>query len=81
MKNQTDTPKYATLLYEVLYSLDISISEYFYLDMVYHLSRDGWCYKSLDNVSNDMRMHRNGVQKMKNRLLRKDCLKSQLKVM
>ena len=79
MKQQTDSPKYATLLYGVLHELEITIPEYFYLDMVYHLSRNGWCYKSLSSVAKDMRMHRNGVQKMKNRLIEMGLLKKSIK--
>lgn len=79
MKEQTETPRYATLLYSVLHELDITITEYFYLDMVYHLSRDGWCYKSLENVAQDMRMHKNGVQKMKLRLVERGLLKKNIK--
>lgn len=67
MDEQT-VPKYATLLYEVRKQLDISIAEYFYLDMVYHLSHDGWCYKSYDNIAEDMGISRIGVMKMRDRL-------------
>lgn len=79
MKQQDETPRYATLLYDVLHQLDITITEYFYLDMVYHLSKDGWCYKSLESVANDMKMHKNGVQKMKLRLIEKGLLKKNIK--
>lgn len=68
------TPKYATLLYEVLQVLDISITEYFYLDMVYHLSHDGWCYKSLDSIAHDMKMERTGIMKLRNRLISKGLI-------
>lgn len=78
-KNQDETPKYATLLYSVLQDLDLTISEYFYLDMVYHLSRGGWCYKSLESVAHDMRMHKNGVVKMRNRLISRGLLKKSIK--
>jgi hypothetical protein len=79
MKQQNETPRYATLMYDVLHELDITINEYFYLDMVYHLSREGWCYKSLESVANDMKMHKNGVQKMKVRLIGKGLLKKNTK--
>lgn len=74
-----ETPKYATLLYEVLQQLDISIAEYFYLDMVYHLSHDGWCYKSLDNIARDMKINRMGVFKLRNRLISKGLIKKSIK--
>jgi hypothetical protein len=40
MKQQTIN-KYAHLEYETLHKLDITIPEYWFLDMVYQLSRDG----------------------------------------
>lgn len=78
-KNQDETPKYATLLYSVLHDLDLTINEYFYLDMVYHLSRGGWCYKSLESVAHDMKMHKNGIVKMRNRLMARGLLKKSIK--
>lgn len=78
-KHQNITPKYATLMYDVLHELEISIPEYWYLDMVYHLSRGGWCYKSLQNVADDMRMHKNGIVKMRDRLIEKGLLKKSIK--
>lgn len=67
MKTQT-IGKYAHLEYETLHKLEITIPEYWYLDMVYQLSRDGWCWKSLDNIAIDMRLTKNGVFKMRDRL-------------
>ncbi len=67
MKQQT-VGKYAHLEYEVLHRLEITIPEFWYLDMVYQLSRDGWCWKSLDNIALDMRLTKNGVFKMRERL-------------
>ena len=74
MRDQPIRPRFATLQYSVLEILDISISEYFYLDMVYHLSRDSWCYKSLDSVAADMRITKNGVFKMRERLIHRKLL-------
>jgi len=71
--------KYAHLEYEVLHKLDISIPEYWLLDMVYQLSRDGWCWKSLNSIANDMRMSKNGVIKMRDRLIEKGYLKKNIK--
>lgn len=68
MKEQKKTSKFAHLQYEVLHKLEISITEYWYLDMVYFLSRDGWCIKSLDNIAIDMRITKNGVVKLRDRL-------------
>jgi hypothetical protein len=67
-KEQSQVPLFAYLHYEVLQRLEITIPEYWYLDMVYQLSRDGWCYKSLDHIAKDMRMTKNGVMKMRERL-------------
>lgn len=71
---QTVTPKYATLLYEVRKVLDITWIEYVYLDMVYHLSHDGWCFKSLDNVGLDLGIDRSNVWRMQNRLVAQGLL-------
>lgn len=68
MKQQTNN-RFAHLEYEVMHRLEVSIPEYWYLDMVYQLSRDGWCWKSLDNIAVDMRMTKNGVMKMRDRLI------------
>lgn len=79
MKNKNESPIYATLLYEVRRKLDISIQEYFYLDMVYHLSHDGWCYKSLESIARDMGITKRGVMKMRDRLIERKLLKKNIK--
>lgn len=73
MKRTTLTPKYAHLEYVNLYRLQISVAEYFLLDMIHHLSREGWCNKKLDDIASDMRMTRRGVIAMRDRLVDK-CL-------
>lgn len=77
-KSQT-IGKYAHLEYRVLHELELSISEYWYLDMVYQLSRDGWCYKSLSSIAIDMRITKNGVIKMRDRLIGRGLIKKNLK--
>lgn len=67
--------KYAHLDYETLHKLKISIAEYWYLDMVYQLSRDGWCWKSLSTVATDMRMTKRGVAIMRDRLIERGLIK------
>lgn len=79
MRQQKETPLYATVFYHIRENLDISWAEYIYLDMVYHLSREGWCYKSLENVSKDMGMGKTGVVKMRDRLISKNLLKKSIK--
>lgn len=79
MKQQTETPLYATLFYHIRRELDLNWNEYIYLDMVYHLSKDGWCYKSLDNIADDLGMVKSGVQKMRNRLIERGLLKKNIK--
>lgn len=79
MKQQTETPLYATLLYEVRKQLGITWIEYVYLDMVYHLSKDGWCYKSLDNCGEDLGLDRSNVYRMRKRLIEKGLLKKNIK--
>jgi hypothetical protein len=68
-------PKYAHLEYQVLHELEVSIPEYFLLDMVYRLSRNGWCNKKLDSIAFDMRMTRRGVIVMRDRLIARRLLK------
>ena len=79
MGNKNETPLYATVFYHVRKQLDISWAEYIYLDMVYHLSKDGWCYKSLENIALDMGMAKSGVVKMRQRLIEKKLLKKSVK--
>lgn len=80
MKDQTIN-KYAHLEYRVLHELKISIAEYWYLDMVYQLSdhSKGWCYKSLENIAIDMRITKNGVIKMRDRLIDRGFIKKNTK--
>lgn len=78
MKEQTIN-KYAHLEYRVLHELELSINEYWLLDMVYQLSRDGWCYKSLSSIAQDMRLTKNGVVKMRDRLIERGLLKKNIK--
>lgn len=77
MKNADETPLYATLLYEVRKGLNITIAEYFYIDMVYHLSKNdkGWCYKSLDSIAYDMGITKNGVVKLRDRMIERGFIK------
>ena len=69
-----ETPKFAHLQYSVLHELDISIAEYWYLDMIYQLSRQGWCNKRLDNIAEDMRVTRRGVIVMRDRLIERGLI-------
>lgn len=69
--SETVTPKFCTLLYSVLQELHISVAEYVYTDMVYYLSRNGWCYKSLENIAKDMGMRKSAIYYMRNRLIEK----------
>lgn len=74
MKQQLETPKFAHLQYQVLIDLKLTVAEYWYLDMIYYLSREGWCYKSLENIASDMNMTKNGIVKLRNRLLDKKLI-------
>lgn len=65
------TSRFAHLQYDVLHDLEISIPEYWYLDMVFQLSRFGWCNKKLENIASDMRMSRRGVIGIRDRLIEK----------
>lgn len=75
MASRRIVPKYAHLEYRVLHELEITIPEYFLLDMVYRLSRNGWCNKKLDNIAYDMRMTRRGIIVMRDRLIERKLLK------
>ena len=74
MKEQNEAAKFAHLQYHVLHKLEVSIPEYWLLDMVYQLSRGGMCYKSLQSIANDMRMTKNGVVKMRDRLIERGLI-------
>lgn len=72
---QADTvPLYATLLYEVRKELDISIAEYFFLDMVHKLSYQRWCSKSIQKCADDMGITKKGLILMRTRLINKELL-------
>lgn len=68
-------PIYATLHYDIRQALDISWNEYVFLDMVYKLSYDGWCYKSLETTASDLGLARRSIVNMRNRLLQKELLR------
>jgi hypothetical protein len=74
VKNQNEAAKFAHLQYEVLHRLKISINEYWFLDMIYQLSRSGWCYKSLESIAKDMRLTKNGVIKLRDRLIARELV-------
>lgn len=76
MPEQKIVPKFAHLEYQVLHDLEISISEYFMLDMIFRLSGGGsrWCNKKLDNIAKDMRLTQRGVIKIRNRLIERKLI-------
>lgn len=79
MSDKATRPKFAQLQYHVLHDFKLSIAEYFLLDMVYYLSRDRWCNKSLESIAYDMRLTKNGVVKMRDRLIHRKLLLKDLK--
>lgn len=80
MKQQNDTPLYATLMYDVRKKLDVSWSEYVYLDMVQKLHiHQKWCTKSLESCAKDLGITRRAVINMKNRLIEKGLLRKSIK--
>src|SRR5438093_1066290 len=80
MKQQTETPLYATLLYDVRKKLDINWNEYVYLDMVQKLHiRQSWCTKSLDNCAKDIGITRRGLIKIKNKLLERGLIEKNIR--
>ena len=68
--------KYSTIDYQVLKELDVSPNELAYIDMVYYLSRSGteWCYKSLQEIANDLNLSKSTIKNMRDRLLEKEIL-------
>lgn len=70
-----ETPRYAVVHYDVRRMLNVTFIEYIYLDMVYKLSYNGWCYKSLENSAEDLGLTKRGMLKMKNRLVERKLLK------
>lgn len=80
MKQQLETPLYATLFYEARSALQITWNEYMYLDMVQKLHiHQKWCTKSLENCAGDLGLTKRGVSKMKERLLSKGLLEKNIK--
>lgn len=79
MKQENETPLYATLMYEVLKKLGVSIAEYFYLDMIHKLSYQRWCIKSLDNCAKDMNISKRGLIKMRDRLIKEGLIEKNTK--
>jgi hypothetical protein len=76
MAQQTQVPKFAHLDYQILHEFEISINEYFLLDMIFRLSGNGhyWCNKKLENIAFDMRITKRGVQKLRDRLIERKLL-------
>lgn len=73
--NQSQKPKYVTLFYDTLHNLDISIAEYFLLEMVSRLSiKTGYCYKTAGAIGSDMRLTKQGVNYMIKRLCERGLL-------
>jgi hypothetical protein len=70
---------YANLKYRVLEQLDVSIAEYFYLDMVHQLSHNRWCTKSVEDAAKNMRITARGLQKMRTRLIDAGFIKRNIK--
>jgi len=79
MKTQNETPLYATLLYDVRKKLDISVAEYFYLDMVHKLSYNRWCIKSLEHCAEDIGVSKFGLLKLRNRLIERGLIEKNLR--
>lgn len=70
MKNERETPLYATLQYAARRDLGINWNEYIYLDMVQKLHiHQSWCTKSLESCAYDIGITKRGVSKMKERLI------------
>lgn len=60
---QSETPKHAVVFYGVRKELGVTWDEYILCDMVYHLShRTGYCYKSAENIGEDMGLDKRQVQ-------------------
>jgi len=77
MAENQQVPRFAHLNYEVLHQLDISINEYFLLDMIFHLSGNGsrYCNKKIENIAFDMKLSVSGIRKLRDRLIEKKLLK------
>jgi DNA-binding MarR family transcriptional regulator len=72
---ENETPRYATLHYDVRKRLDISWTEYMLLDMVYHLSfQKGYCYKSPGYIAEDLGLTKRSINYMIIRLVEKNLL-------
>ena len=76
---QTESPLYATLLYGVRKKLNVSVTEYFYLDMVHKLSYNRWCIKSLEHCAADIGISKRGLIKLRDRMLERGLLEKNLR--
>jgi DNA-binding MarR family transcriptional regulator len=64
------TTKYCTIIFEVKKSLGISINEYIFLDIIYHLSKSkGYCYASKEYLANQLDLTRQAIHKIINRMI------------
>lgn len=73
--NNGEQELYARLKYSVLKELDISISEYFFIDMISQLCKKyGWCNKSISNIADDMNMSRRGVILIRDRMIKRGLI-------
>jgi hypothetical protein len=70
---------YAHLRYRVRKQLDVSVAEYFYLDMVHQLSHNRWCTKSVQSAAEDIGITARGLQKMRSRLIELGWLRRNVK--
>ena len=77
MAKTNEVPRFAHLDDRVFHELDISITEYFLLDMIFHLSGNGsrYCNKKIENIAADMKLSVSGVRKLRDRLIEKKLLK------
>ena len=64
------TIKYCTVVFSVKKHLGISINEYMFLDMIYHLSKSkGYCYASKEYLANQLDLTRQAIHKIINRMI------------
>jgi predicted transcriptional regulator len=62
-------PRYGKLYYDIRRDLQLTWTEYVYLDMVHNLSNGRWCTKSLAEIGLDLGLDRANVYRLRNRLI------------
>lgn len=77
MAEETQTPRYTTIIHKVRLSLELSCNEYCVADIIFSLSNSpkniakGWCYASKKTIGEFIGIHESNVLRIIKRLIEK----------